>query len=42
MGMERVTTSLFVNGNGVESTQGPGLGTPANFQMVFLKEQLVL
>ena len=40
--MERVTTSLFVNGNGVESTQGPDLGTSAKVWMFSSSGNLVL
>ena len=43
MGVEQITTPLIVNdGDVVESTQGPGLGTSAKVQMFSSNENLVL
>lgn len=43
MGVGQITTPLFVNnGDGVVSTQGPGLGTSANVWMAFSNRNLVL
>lgn len=41
--MEQIMTPLFVNnGDTVESTQGPGVGTSANVWMFFSNGNLVM